>query len=106
MGIIYMTTAPSPFLQLSARLLYSCISGAEVNKTGKHVPAPNPDNFVWLEMHDTKDIVISTIGQPLISVTLRAVHGDRIGLQITAVNSDRQFRDPRLPPATRDEAKP
>jgi hypothetical protein len=86
-----------------------------VNNTGKHVPAANPANFVWLEMHDTKDIVLSRDGQPLLSVTLRAVHGERIGLQITAVKSSHQVRDPRLPPvertpsdstATSGEAKP
>lgn len=76
-----------------------------MNRTGKHVPAANPANFVWLEMHDTKDIVMSRDGHPLLSVTLRAIHGDRIGLQITAVNSSSQVRDPRLPP-TVERTKP
>jgi hypothetical protein len=49
-------------------------------------------------MHDTKDIILNRDGRPLLSVTLRAIHGDRIGLQITAVKSEQQVRDPRLPP--------
>jgi hypothetical protein len=69
-----------------------------MNKTGKHVPPPDPANFTWLEMHDTKDIVLSRNGQPLISVTLRAIHGDRVGLQITAIDATRrQVPDPRQP---------
>ena len=91
-----------------------------MNKTGAHVPPPNPANFVWLEMNDTKDIVVSLGGQPLVSVTLRAVEDVigpiRIGLQITSVKSARQVRDQRLPltvertqsesTANPDEAKP
>jgi hypothetical protein len=48
-----------------------------------HVPPPNPANFSWLEIDETRDILVSNSGTPLISVTLRKIEGGKVALQIT-----------------------
>jgi hypothetical protein len=61
-----------------------------------HVPPPNPDHFTWLELDETRDIVLSQYGQPLISVTLRKIEGGKVALQITSSPIFVQGRHPTV----------
>jgi hypothetical protein len=61
-----------------------------------HVPPPTPENFTWLEVDETRDVLITMEGKPLISVTLRKIEGGKVALQITSSPAFVQRRHPTL----------
>jgi len=51
-----------------------------------HVPPPNPENFWKLLLNEPRVILIDESGskiEPLVTITVREIDGQRISLQIT-----------------------
>jgi len=53
--------------------------------TMKHVPPPDPANFWKLLLNEPRVVMIDpTTMEPMLTVTVREIDGQRISLQITA----------------------
>jgi hypothetical protein len=59
-----------------------------------HVPSPDPENFWVLDLDEPRVIMCDDRSgdlQPLLTITVRKIHGNKVSLQITASPKMRRF---------------